>query len=372
MIAPKHLSRFDAGFFLIVLAISALGVLSIYSVTSVSSSEAQQAIYMRQIIWILMGWAVFLMAAFLDYHEIARYSPFLYLGCVALLILVLLAGRSGMGARRWLSLGLFDLQPSEWIKIALMIVLARYLSSRGQSQGLGLRDLAAPAVLVAVPLALVLKQPDLGTGLVLVFILVVLVFLVGLRSKTLGFSLLISVMAFPFLWEIFWNTLKPYQRNRLIAFSNPTLDPMGRGYHALQSKIAIGSGGWFGKGLFGGTQSQLRFLPEGHTDFVFAVFAEEWGFAGVLVLFSLYLVLLWWGIDAAFKAKDRLGVLLAAGVVSMLVFYIAVNIGMTLGLVPVVGVPLPLMSYGGNSLLTTMAGLGLLLNIKLRRFMLFY
>ena len=179
-------------------------------------------------------------------------------------------------------------------------------------------------------------------------------------------------MAFPFAWVIFWNSLKTYQRNRLIAFINPALDPMGRGYHALQSKIAIGSGGWFGKGLFGGTQSQLKFLPESHTDFVFAVYAEEWGFVGVLLLLSLYFLLIWWGIDAAYKAKDDLGVFLALGVVAMLMFYLTINVGMTLGLVPVVGVPLPLMSYGGNSLLTTMAGLGLLLNIKMRRLTLFY
>jgi rod shape determining protein RodA len=179
-------------------------------------------------------------------------------------------------------------------------------------------------------------------------------------------------MAFPFAWEMFWNALKPYQRNRLIAFINPAVDPMGRGYHALQSKIAIGSGGGFGKGLFGGTQSQLKFLPEGHTDFIFSVFAEEWGFLGVLLLLVLYFLLIWWGIDVAYKAKDQLGVFLAVGVVAMLVFYLTANVGMTLGIVPVVGVPLPLMSYGGNSILTTMAGLGLLLNIKMRRFMLFY
>ncbi|HEY4485814.1 MAG TPA: rod shape-determining protein RodA [Nitrospiria bacterium] len=371
MLGKKLINSFDAGFLLVILAILLLGVLSIYTVTY-SAGRAQQTLYSKQLIWIGLGWVVFFVAAFIDYHELARYSMLFYAACVTLLVVVLLVGRTGMGARRWLSMGFFDIQPSEWVKLALVLVLARYFSMRASAEGLGLRDLVPPVLLVLLPLALVLKQPDLGTALVLIFVLGVMLFFVGIRSKTVGYSILISVMAFPFLWEVFWNALKPYQRNRLITFINPAADPMGRGYHTLQSKIAIGSGGWFGKGAFEGTQSQLRFLPEGHTDFVFAVFAEEWGFFGVLVLLSLYLMLLLWGIDTAYKAKDRLGVFLAVGVISIFVFYLTVNMGMTLGLVPVVGVPLPLMSYGGNSLLTIMAGLGLLLNIKLRRFMLFY
>ena len=372
MIQRKLISSFDGWFILVVLAILGLGVLSIYSVTVNVSSKAHQAVYTKQMIWISMGWIVFFLAAFFDYHAIARYGMFFYIGCITLLLLVFFIGKTGMGARRWFSLGFFDVQPSEWVKLAVVLVLARFFTARSNPEGLGLRELIIPAALVAVPFVLVLKQPDLGTALVLVFILMVMVFLVGLRSKTVGLSILFSLMAFPFFWVILWNSLKTYQQNRLIAFINPAMDPMGRGYHALQSKIAIGSGGWFGKGLFGGTQSQLKFLPESHTDFIFSVYAEEWGFVGVVVLLALYFLLIWWGIDAAYKSKDRLGVFLAVGVVSILMFYLTVNIGMTLGLAPVVGVPLPLMSYGGNSVLTTMAGLGLLLNIKMRRLMLFY
>ena len=372
MASRRFISSFDSWFVIVVFLILGLGVLSIYSVTYVVSSKAHLPIYTKQVVWIGLGLLVFFVVAVIDYHELVRWSPFFYAACVALLILVLLVGRTGMGARRWLSLGFFDVQPSEWIKLIIILILARYFSTRSRLQGLTLRELIVPAVGVGIPLVLVLKQPDLGTALVLLFIFAVLIFLIGLRSRTVAFSILISLMAFPFLWVLFWNALKPYQRNRLIAFINPTMDPMGRGYHALQSKIAIGSGGFFGKGLFGGTQSQLKFLPEGHTDFVFSVFAEEWGFLGVLVLLVLYFLLIWWGIDVAYKAKDHLGVFLAVGVVSMLVFYLAVNVGMTLGVAPVVGVPLPLMSYGGNSILTMMAGLGLLFNIKMRRFMLFY
>ena len=372
MLDRRFISSFDGWFVVVLLSILSLGVLSIYTVTYAVSAKTHLPIYAKQMIWISLGLIVFFIAASIDYHEIARWSLFLYAGCVTLLVMVLLVGRTGMGARRWLSLGFFDIQPSEWIKLFVILVLARYFSTRTRLQGLSLKELIVPGLWVAVPLLLVLKQPDLGTALGLLFIFGVLVFLIGLRSRTVGFSILISLMAFPFVWEIFWNALKPYQRNRLIAFINPALDPMGRGYHALQSKIAIGSGGWFGKGLFGGTQSQLNFLPEGHTDFIFAVFAEEWGFVGVILLLLLYFLLIGWGIDVASKAKDLLGVFMAVGIVSVLVFYLAVNIGMTLGVAPVVGIPLPLMSYGGNSILTTMAGLGLLLNIKMRRFMLFY
>jgi rod shape determining protein RodA len=179
-------------------------------------------------------------------------------------------------------------------------------------------------------------------------------------------------MMFPFVWNVFWHSLKGYQRNRLLTFVNPTSDPLGTGYHVIQSKIAIGSGGFWGKGFFGSTQSQLNFLPEGHTDFIFAVFAEEWGFIGVLGLVALYGFLLYWIMETAYKAKDRLGAFLVIGVAAMVVFSLVVNIGMTLGIMPVVGVPLLLMSYGGSSMLTVFAALGLVLNVRLRRFMLFY
>ncbi len=371
MIDRRLVSSFDWWFFLVLVAILSTGVLSIYSVTY-GQVGRQTPIYLKQIIWIGIGFVAFAATAFFDYHRLVRYSTLLYLGNLAALVLVLAIGRSAMGARRWLNLGPVDFQPSEWVKLVLILTLTHYFATRPRRQGVGIHELIVPGLLLVVPLVLVLKQPDLGTALTLVFVFGVIVFLVGLRSKAVGISTLVAVMAFPFLWEIFWHSLKSYQKNRLIAFINPALDPMGRGYHSLQSRIAIGSGGFFGKGLFGGTQSQLKFLPEGHTDFIFAVFAEEWGFVGVFVLMLLYLLLIGWGIDVAWKAKDATGMLIGCGVVALLVFYLTVNIGMTLGLVPVVGVPLPLMSYGGNSIVTTMAGIGLLLNIKMRRFMLFY
>jgi len=282
----------------------------------------------------------------------------------------LMVGRVSQGARRWLSLGIVSFQPSEFARLAMVIVLAKYFSTHQRAGGLGLSNLLVPFLLLLVPLVLIIKQPDLGTALALAFIGFSILLLAGLRSRLLAVSFFLSSMLFPFVWVFFWNSLKDYQRDRLISFLDPASDPMGRGYHLLQSKI--GSGGLLGKGLFGATQSQLKFLPEGHTDFIFAVFSEEWGFVGVFVLLTLYLLVILLGFEVVLKAKDALGTYLAAGIMVMFTFYLVMNIGMTLGLLPVVGVPLPLMSYGGTSIVTTLAALGLLMNVKLRRFMLFY
>jgi rod shape determining protein RodA len=235
-----------------------------------------------------------------------------------------------------------------------------------------LQRVVLPGLIVLPGLLLILKQPDLGSGLSFLAVYAAMLLMVGVRSKALGIILLLSVMLFPFVWEMVWASLHDYQRQRVMAFVDPDYDPGGKGYHALQSKIAIGSGELSGKGLYGGTQSQLKFLPEGHTDFVFAVYAEEWGFVGVLVLLALFIALIWLSLEIAARAKDALGALLAAGIVAMLCFCVVVNIGMTAGMFPIVGIPLPLVSYGGSATIMTMASLGLLLNVKRRRLTLFY
>jgi rod shape determining protein RodA len=373
MIDRQLINHFDWKVVGVILILFGMGLLTLYSVTVPSDGQAvRHPLYMKQIYWMILGLGLFFAMAFVDYHFWVRFSPALYIGSVLFLVLVLFIGRVGQGARRWLSLGLFDFQPSEWVKLTLIIVLAHLFSRKYARGGLSFLDLVTPLAICAIPLVLILKQPDLGTGLVILAILGTMVFVVGLQSRTLGYGLFLSLMAFPFFWVAFWKSLKSYQKDRLLTFLNPSADPTGTGYHVLQSKIAIGSGGFWGKGLWGGTQSQLRFLPEGHTDFIFAVFAEQWGFMGVLVLMALYGYLLWWGIEVAMKAKDAVGGFMAAGIVTLLLFYLAVNIGMTVGLLPVVGIPLPFMSYGGNSLLTMLVGMGLLLSIKMRRFMLFY
>lgn len=374
MIDRRSIAGYDWLLFLVVFLILAMGVLSIYSVTFISPSpgRARTPLYMKQIYWIIAGWVVFLLMAWIDYHEIIRFAYPIYVFGVFLLVLALIIGRVSLGAQRWISLGFISIQPSEVMKVSILLILAKYFSDHQPRRGLNLRQLIVPGALLLVPALLILKQPDLGTALSITSIFFSMVFVLGLRSKFLIYASLLSMMMFPFFWQFFWNHLKDYQKERLLTFVNPTDDPMGTGYHIIQSKIAIGSGGFFGKGLFGGTQSQLKFLPESHTDFIFSVFAEEWGFFGVLILFALFLFLTLWGIEIAYKAKDTLGALLAVGIVGLISFYFLVNVGMTLGMAPVVGVPLPLMSYGGTSMVTTLGLLGLLLNVKLRRFMLFY
>lgn len=351
--------------------IVALGVASIYSATA-HQAGGPSPLYLKQLAWIGIGLVVLIAVALVDYHALARRAYVAYAAIVVLLLVVLAIGRVGMGAQRWISLGVIDVQPSELAKLVLIVALARYCADKTVKGGLGPSQLGPPLLLVLVPIVLILKQPDLGTGLTLLAISLAMILLVGIRYQSIILLSLAGLMIFPFAWNVFWNSLKGYQRDRLLTFVNPSSDPLGTGYHVIQSKIAIGSGGFWGKGFLGSTQSQLKFLPEGHTDFIFAVFAEEWGFIGVLVLFALYGFVLYWTMETAYKSKDRLGAFLAVGVASMVVFSLVVNIGMTLGIMPVVGVPLLLMSYGGSSTLTVFAALGLVLNVRLRRFMLFY
>lgn len=368
----NFLSNFDWLLFFIVLAILSIGVFTLSTVGNIMAGAKYTPFYIKQVYWILIGLAGFFVAVTIDYHTFVRYAYTIYWLILLLLLLVAIKGEVGMGAQRWLSLGFVSFQPSELAKIAMVLVFARYFADHGVKEGYRFHQLLAPLLLLVLPVALILKQPDLGTALLILFITTIIVLLVGIRSKSLHFFILLGLLALPFLWHFFWGSLKEYQRMRLMVFFNPTIDPQGSGYHILQSKIAIGSGGLFGKGPFSGTQSQLNFLPEKHTDFVFAVFAEEWGFIGVIILLSLYLFLILRGVDIAYKAKDMMGSIIAAGVVSILTFYPLVNIGMTLGIMPVVGIPLPLMSYGGTSIVTILFSLGLLVNVKSRRLMLFY
>jgi rod shape determining protein RodA len=283
-----------------------------------------------------------------------------------------------MGAQRWLPIGPFAFQPSELMKLSLVLALSRYFAEDPKRGGYTLRDLGVPAAMIAVPLVLVLKQPDLGTTLMLLFTSTFLVILAGIRGRTLVVIAVIGAMIASLVFLVppvrhkIWTSLKPYQQKRIKAFLDPASDPLGSGYHATQSKIAVGSGQITGKGFREGTQSQMAFLPERHTDFIFAVIAEERGFLGTSLLVVLYIVFLLVGVESAKAAKDKMGALMAGGIVSMLTLYVCINIGMAVGILPVVGVPLPLVSYGGTSIITTFLAIGLLLNIRSRRFMLFY
>lgn len=366
VLAPDH---FDMRFLGLIAAILSLGVLSIYSVTSVQPDGGTPA-YVKQLAWIAIGCVAFVAMLVMDYHKISRLAYVFYAIVLVLLVVVLVAGKTSRGAQRWIPIGPFVFQPSEFAKLVLVLTLATYYT-RSPRQG-WMQRVVMPGLVMLPGLLLILKQPDLGSGLAYFSIYVSMLLVVGMRSKAMGTLLLFAVMLFPFAWELVWGSLHDYQRQRIMTFVDPAYDTGGKGYHGLQSRIAIGSGELLGKGLHGGTQSQLKFLPEGHTDFVFAVFAEEWGFLGVLVLLGLFAGLIWLSLEIALKAKDMLGALLAAGLIAMLAFCLVINIGMTAGLFPIVGIPLPLMSYGGSSIVTTMAALGLLLNIKRRRLTLFY
>ena len=360
----RGLDTFDWCFLGVIMAIISAGILSIYSVTN-SQSTTGFPIYLKQATWMVVGSLAFLVAVGIDYHKLARLSYLLYGIGLILLIIVLIAGKTSRGSQRWIPLGPFAVQPSEFIKIPLLLMLAAYYGATTREGWV--RRLIIPGLIVLPGFLLILKQPDLGSSLGFLAIFLVVVLTVGMKSKAFGFVILAALMLFPFAWGGVWGSLHEYQQDRILSFVDPNSDPGGKGYHGLQSRIAIGSGQLLGKGLYGGTQTQFKFLPEGHTDFVFAVFAEEWGFIGSIVLLSLYILLFLMGLEIALKAKDIVGTLLAVGVVTMIAFGVVVNIAMTSGLAPVVGIPLPLMSYGGSAMVVNLTALGLLLNVKRRR-----
>lgn len=365
MIDRRMLLNIDWLLVILVLMLSAWGLVTVYSATHGRLETHLDDLYVKQIYWLGAGLVLMVMTTLVDYQHLSRSAYAFFVLGVVLLIVVLLFGRVVSGARRWLILGPLSFQPSELIKIFLVLSFARYFTDRCRGGKLRLRDLLIPLVMVIIPFTLIAKQPDLGTALALLFVGGILVFAAGFPLKPLLFIAGIGLVSIP----MGWNFLKDYQKIRLITLVNPDFDPLGAGYHSWQSKIAIGSGGFWGKGLLSGTQSGLNFIPEKHTDFIFAVFAEEWGFIGAAGLLVLYMALILRGLNIAYSTKDRLGSLIATGVVATLSVYILFNIGMTVGLAPVVGLPLPLFSYGGSSMLATMVAIGLLLNIQMRRFL---
>jgi rod shape determining protein RodA len=376
MLQRRQFANLPWGFVGLIFAIALLGVTTVYSATY--TSRGPSPLFFKQLIWVSAGVVIMLFTMIPDYHTVGRYAYILYAISIVLLLLVMVMGRTGMGAQRWLAIGPFAFQPSEFAKLSLTLALARFFAEDPKQGGYDLRDLGIPAAMVGVPVLLVLKQPDLGTAMMLVLTSSLIVMLAGVRLRSVMTIVLIfavigsAVFLVPPVRHKIWGKLKPYQQNRIKAFVDPSSDPLGSGYHANQSKIAVGSGQLTGKGFRKGTQSQMQFLPERHTDFIFAVVSEEHGFVGSSLLLVLYLVLLLAGVDTAKNAKDRLGVLMAGGIVSMISIYVFINVGMAVGIVPVVGVPLPLVSYGGTSIITTFLAIGLLLNIQTRRFQLFY
>ena len=353
----------DFKLFLAAAGILLMSLVVIGSATHINTPSSERFWFVqRQGIFALVNIliAVFLMN--FDYKMLQGYGNKLYLFNVVLLVAVMVAGHSALGAQRWIMIGPISIQPSEFSKLIMIVSLAAMLDDKiGKINTL--RDLLPIAAYVGLPFFLVMKQPDLGTSLVFMAIFFGMVFVAGIRLKLLGGIFAVGIAALPVLWHF----LKDYQKMRIMVFLDPNVDPLGSGYHIIQSKIAIGSGLLFGKGLFEGTQSQLNFLPENHTDFIFAVVGEELGFVGCSILLLLYLVLLWRGVQIARDAGDTFGRLLATGITSMLAFHVLVNVGMTMGIMPVTGIPLPLMSYGVSSLTTNIMAIAILMNIQLRK-----
>lgn len=365
MFDRRLILNFDWTLLITVLFICTMGVLNLYSSTYPHTGSGTP-LFVKQIYWFLAGIGLAIFILLFDYRTFIRYAYPFYIFCLFLLLLVMIFGRTTSGSQRWLQLGFFSFQPSELAKIAVILALTRYFTENENTLGYGFRDLIVPFLILAIPLALIFKQPDLGTTGLLVLISFSMLAFMGFRLQTwltLGGA---CVAALP----IFWHFLKDYQKTRLLTFINPDLDPLKTGYHITQSKIAVGSGTIWGKGWLKGTQSQLHFLPEQHTDFVFSVWAEEWGFVGAFLLLFLFLLLISRGLKIANTSKDRAGAVLAIGISAMLFWQIFINVGMVVGIVPVVGVPLPLFSYGGTSVISTLMGIGLLMNISMRRFML--
>ena len=358
--------NFDWTLFLLVLIISGIGLLNIYSAGFSLTNLHQAPLHIKQIQWILVGFVGMALAFFIDYRFLNRHAYIIYGISVMLLFVVFTVGYATRGSQRWIAIGGFTFQPSELVKLTIILALANYFDSHRIGRGYHLTELFIPFLILIVPFSFILKQPDLGTGLILLILFLSMVFFIGLEWK----SLLIAATGGLILTPVGWFFLKDYQRERILTFFSPERDPLGSGYHIIQSMIAVGSGGIFGKGFLKGSQTQLKFLPEQQTDFIFSVFAEEWGFLGGIVLLTLYLLLILWGLKIINQSRDYPGALIAFGITMLIFWEVFINIGMVLGILPVVGIPLPFLSYGGSSMVVLMTASGLLMNISVRRFIL--
>jgi rod shape determining protein RodA len=371
----RTLISFDWGLFLSLMIVPAIGLVVLFSAGydpdasrpyfSWLPSWVKSQAFVKQSIFIMLGLCVMTVSMSLSPHFLQRFSWLVYGVALVLLVLVALFGTVVNGSQRWLSFGSFNLQPAELMKLGVVLALARYLSRNPPPEGgYRLRHLIIPGVIFAVPMAFIMEQPDLGTALVVGAASGMMLLFVGVHWRTLAFLAISGVaLAIPA-----WSNLRGYQKNRIISLFNPELDLKGTGYHINQSKIAVGSGGMFGKGYLEGTQTQLEFLPEHTTDFIFSVLAEEWGFAGCVGVLCAYFFFIAMLLRVAYRAKDLYASLMVFGITSVIFFHATVNMGMVVGLLPVVGIPLPLFSYGGSSVLSIMFAVGLVFGVSIRRF----
>ncbi len=373
MVVERRLFKnFDWILLVLVLLVMLVGLFTVSSATQFELVDRSSwGFVQKQAMWMAVALLAMVVAIVVDYHVLIRWSRVFYVLTIGLLIAVQLFGREALGAQRWLQIGPIDMQPSEFAKLFLIIFLAAYLPRYSGSMK-DWKTMLMPALLILVPMGLVVIQPDLGTTMVFVAILWGMFYVAGVPGgrlvalATVGLTIAVGYIIGHLRWGLPL-PLKRYQLMRLIVFTNPEIDPLGAGYHILQSEIAIGSGRLMGKGIFGGAQNRLDYLPEQHTDFIFSVIGEEGGFIGGVTLLVLFFLMLSRGLQVVGHARDLEGSLLVAGILSMITFHIFVNIGMTIGLMPVTGVPLPFISYGGSSLITNAVAMGIILNVYMRR-----
>lgn len=362
--AARARDHFDWPLFISAALIAVLGVTNLYSATSVYQG-ARSELYISQVYWLVVGGILGGIVAAIDYRHLERLGYVLYTFGVFSLVLVSVFAKDVRGSARWIEFGSFRFQPSEFMKLFLVIALAKYLHDDPRSEGRTLRDLAIPAALTFVPALLVLRQPDLGTASILVLIFLMIVLVTRIKWKSALTAIGTVSAAAPIVWTY---VLLPYQKDRILTFLNPEADILRHGWHAHHARVAIGDGGLFGGGFMKGTQNQFGFIPDQFSDFPFPVFAEEWGFLGSTVLILLYAFLCVWAIRVASQAKDRFGAVLAIGAAAIIFWHAVINVGMTCGVLPVVGVTLPLFSYGGSSVTTMIMAVSLIMNVSMRRY----
>lgn len=361
----KLLENFNWQLVGVLLALIVIGLVNLYSAVYFWGEGGSSHLFWSQLVWIIVGLIAMMLVSFFDYRLFQRLAyPFYTIGII-LLVLALVLGQAVRGTHGWLQLGPISIQPAEFAKISYILVMARYFGINPNLDGYGFVDLIRPLALMLLPCTLIILQGDLGSAIFLVLIFASVALFAKIKTKTLIAMVVVAVVAGAAIYSF---GLKEYQRARITTFVHPEADVRGSGYHLMQSKIAVGSGGLAGKGYLKGNINKLRYLPERHTDFVFPVWAEEWGFAGSMVVLVLYTVLLLMAIEIARKSKERFANFLAVGITMMLFWQLIINLGGVLGLMPLTGVTLPLMSYGGSSMVAVLVGLGILLNISRRRF----
>lgn len=362
----RLVENFDWSIIWVLFAIISVGLLSIYSALYPQiQAHPTNNLFLRQIVWLVIGFIVLCCSLFIDYQRLRLASPWLYGFVIVLLAVVLVAGKEVNGSKRWLEIAGFQFQPSEFMKVVIVIQLASYFSSQEVSSFPNFKKLILPMCFILVPVLLTLAEPDLGTAISIMAISATIVLFVGVRWKYLA---VLCLGILPMILPVWEHVLKPYQKRRILILLSPEIDPLGAGYHIRQSKIAIGSGMLWGKGFLQGTQNKLHFLPEKHTDFIFSVWAEEWGFVGCAVLLVLFSLLIFLTLRVARRSRDRYGSLIVVGMSALVLWQAIINIGMVVGVLPVVGITLPFVSYGGSSLITLCLAIGMIENVSMRRY----